>query len=279
MRNFAGFGRSRSSLLASPLSPLLAPLKLPKGVSHSKRILRSSPKPALSWNFLCSSRNNRSCSPQSITHSQPSCYSSLQSMTSSSVHYRTLSVHGLEDDAPSPIPPSSASFLTRRSSFSSPDVKPFSMNSHRKYSDAPSLPFSETPSRRQRTLPKNSKCLRITAYLGWTLAGLLFVVLVVNHSSISPSEHIQNGLARVREHPFASRLLDNVGLNAVGTGGTGAVRVSHASKPGRTPSATGAKKMSGGTKSSVTIVSSFYRIDTGKKHRISGKFEADLDIL
>ncbi|GAA5823002.1 hypothetical protein JCM5353_007849 [Sporobolomyces roseus] len=187
-------------------------------------------------------------------------------MASSGVHYRTLSVHGLEDDTPSPIPASSASFLTRRSSFSSPDVKPFSINSHRKYSDAPSLPFSETPSKRQRTLPRNSKCLRTTAYLGWTLAGLLFVVLVVNQSSISPSEHIQNGLARVREHPFASKLLDNVGLNKVGTG---AVRVSHASKPGRTPSATGSKKMSGGVKSPVTIVSSFYRIDTGKKHRIS----------
>lgn len=190
-------------------------------------------------------------------------------MASSGVHYRTLSVHGLEDDTPSPIPASSASFLTRRSSFSSPDVKPFSINSHRKYSDAPSLPFSETPSKRQRTLPRNSKCLRTTAYLGWTLAGLLFVVLVVNQSSISPSEHIQNGLARVREHPFASKLLDNVGLNKVGTG---AVRVSHASKPGRTPSATGSKKMSGGVKSPVTIVSSFYRIDTGKKHRISGRF-------
>jgi hypothetical protein len=109
--------------------------------------------------------------------------------------------------------------------------------------------------------------LRITAYLGWTLAGLLFVVLLVSQSSISPSEHLKSGLAIVREHPLASKLFDDIGLNKMGSG---AQKVSHASKPGRTASGTGSK-MSGGTKAQVTIVSSFYRIDSGKKHRVSGE--------
>ncbi|GAA5954821.1 hypothetical protein JCM3765_007784 [Sporobolomyces pararoseus] len=186
-------------------------------------------------------------------------------MTSSGVHYRALSFAGLDED-PSPAPSTSASFLTRRSSF---DVKPFPI--HRKYSDEPndsdSSILAEARARQVRPLPRNSKCLRITAYLGWTLAGLLFVVLLVSQSSISPSEHLKSGLAIVREHPLASKLFDDIGFNKVNSG---AQKVSHASKPGRTSSATGTgNKMTAGTKAPVTIVSSFYRIDTGKKHRVS----------
>ncbi|GAA5976877.1 hypothetical protein JCM5350_007275 [Sporobolomyces pararoseus] len=187
-------------------------------------------------------------------------------MTSSGVHYRALSFAGLDED-PSPAPSTSASFLTRRSSF---DVKPFPI--HRKYSDEPnesdSSLLAEARARQVRPLPRNSKCLRITAYLGWTLAGLLFVVLLVSQSSISPSEHIKSGLAIVREHPLTSKLFDDIGFNKVDSG---AQKVSHASKPGRTTtSSTGTgNKMSAGTKAPVTIVSSFYRIDSGKKHRVS----------
>lgn len=184
-------------------------------------------------------------------------------MTSSGVHYRALSIAGL-DDAPSPAPSTGASLLTRRSSF---DIKPFPI--HRKYSDEPdsdSSLLTEARSRSVRPLPRNSRCLRITAYLGWTLAGLLFVVLVVSQSSISPSEHLRSGFAIVREHPLTSKLLD-IGLNKVDFG---AQRVSHASKPGRTKATGTGNKMSAGKKASVTIVSSFYRIDSGKKHRVSG---------
>lgn len=194
-----------------------------------------------------------------------------RSMASSSVHYRALSFAGLDDSTPSPAPSTSASFLTRRSSF---DVKPFPV--HRKYSDEPessdSSLLADARARQVRPLPKNSKCLRVTAYLGWTLALLLFVVLVVGQSSVSPSEHIRSGLAIVREHPLASKLFDDIGFNKLES--NAAQKVSHASKPGRTSSSsttagTGTK-MSGGLKAPVTIVSSFYRIDTGKKHRVSG---------
>ncbi|GAA5887178.1 hypothetical protein JCM16303_002217 [Sporobolomyces ruberrimus] len=183
-------------------------------------------------------------------------------MTSSGVHYRALSIAGL-DDAPSPAPSTGASLLTRRSSF---DIKPFPI--HRKYSDEPdsdSSLLTEARSRSVRPLPRNSRCLRITAYLGWTLAGLLFVVLVVSQSSISPSEHLRSGFAIVREHPLTSKLLD-IGLNKVDFG---AQRVSHASKPGRTKATGTGNKISAGKKAPVTIVSSFYRIDSGKKHRVS----------
>ncbi|GAA6011354.1 hypothetical protein JCM11491_002755 [Sporobolomyces phaffii] len=185
-------------------------------------------------------------------------------MASSSVHYRTLSFAGLDDSEPSPAPSTSASLLTRRSSF---DVKPFPV--HRKYSDEPdsdSSLLADARTRQVRPLPKNSKCLRITAYLGWTLAGLLFVVLVVSQSTVSPSEHLRSGLAIVREHPLASKLLD-IGLNKAGSGA--AQKVSHASKPGRTSATAAANKMSAGSNAPVTIVSSFYRIDSGKKHRVS----------
>lgn len=193
-------------------------------------------------------------------------------MASSSVHYRALSFAGLDDSTPSPAPSTSASFLTRRSSF---DVKPFPVR--RKYSDEPessdSSLLADARARQVRLLPRNSKCLRVTAYLGWTLALLLFVVLVVGQSSVSPSEHIRSGLAIVREHRLASKLFDDIGFNKLES--NAAQKVSHASKPGRTSSSssttagTGAK-MSAGLKAPVTIVSSFYRIDTGKKHRVSG---------
>ena len=92
----------------------------------------------------------------------------------------------------------------------------------------------------------------------------------MSQSSISPSEHIKSGLAIVREHPLTSKLFDDIGFNKVDSG---AQKVSHASRPGRTTtSSTGTgNKMSAGTKAPVTIVSSFYRIDSGKKHRVSGK--------
>ncbi|GAA5894452.1 uncharacterized protein JCM6883_002107 [Sporobolomyces salmoneus] len=185
-------------------------------------------------------------------------------MASSSVHYRALSIAGLDDSTTSST--SSAPLLTRRSSI---DVKPFSIE--RKYSDEPpsdAALLDEARSRQVRPLPKNSKCLRISAYLGWALAMLLLVVLLVGRSSVSPSEHIRSGLARVREHPLASKLFDDIGFSKIEP--TAALKVSHASRPGGNNSTAGnGSKMVGGLKAPVTIVSSFYRIDSGKKHRVS----------
>ncbi|GAA5923897.1 uncharacterized protein JCM15063_005493 [Sporobolomyces koalae] len=179
-------------------------------------------------------------------------------MASSSVHFKALSLAGLDDDRTS----TAASQLTRRSSI---DVKPFP--AARKYSDDPSNDDSdsrllaEARSRTVRPLPRNSRCLRITAYLGWSLAALLLVILVVSQSSVSPSERIQHGIDKVRQHPFASALLDKTSSLA------SAIHVHKLSRPANSVGASASDSTRSNT--SVTIVSSFYRIDSGKKHRVS----------
>jgi hypothetical protein len=181
----------------------------------------------------------------------------------SSSHYRALSVTGLA---------SSSSNLARRTSL---DVK------------SDSLPLSNDPSNdlladaysRRPRLPRNYRWLRASAVAGWSLAAVLFLVLVLSHPSIAPnvpSSFNLGGLGGLRSE--AVEAVEEVATSARG-------RVD-AELVGMVPSAQeskaavenkGAKKLPpSGLQAPVSIISSFYRVDNGKKHRVSGSFFSSL---
>ncbi|BGP37220.1 hypothetical protein JCM10449v2_001125 [Rhodotorula kratochvilovae] len=178
----------------------------------------------------------------------------------SSAHYRALSVTGLAD--PSSSSSSDDSGLSRRPSvaFNKRISVPYA-----RQSEAGLL--GDALSSRRLNLPRNYRILRLSAYLGWTLAGVLLLVLVVNRPT-APSElqHLRQlqrfGLGSgLREAATAVRVkaaAASAGTVARPTGGLAGIKDE------------GEHMLAApGTTSPVTIVSSFYRVDNGKKHRVS----------
>ncbi|GAA5863323.1 hypothetical protein JCM1840_007487 [Sporobolomyces johnsonii] len=180
---------------------------------------------------------------------------------SSAVHYRALSVTGLESPA--------ISTVQRRTSF---DAKSSTDLPHlcRKPSDHDPDPLlADAYSRRVRLPPRNYRCMRITAYLGWTFAAILFIVIVASQTMVTPAAQMPRlGLGRTRPAggAVASQLVKGEAV-VVSTLASVGEDVARATPTASTSSA--GKKMAGGAQAPVTIVSSFYRVVNGKKHRVS----------
>jgi hypothetical protein len=179
----------------------------------------------------------------------------------SSSHYRALSVTGLA---------SSSSNLARRTSL---DVK------------TDSLPLSNDPSNdlladayaRRPRLPRNYRWLRASAVAGWSLAAVLFLVLVLSHPSIAPnvpSSLNLGGFGGMRSQ--AVEAVEEVATSARGkVDAELAGMVPSAQESKAAVASKGAKKLPpSGLQAPVSIVSSFYRVDNGKKHRVSGSFSS-----
>ncbi|GAA6015566.1 hypothetical protein JCM10207_008128 [Rhodosporidiobolus poonsookiae] len=168
-------------------------------------------------------------------------------------HYRALSVTGLAQ-------PSSTT--SRRTSV---DLKSESLPlNHDPHSDL----LQDAYSRRSR-LPRNYRSMRIIAYAGWTVAGVLFLVLILSHTDYVPEYS-----------PFAlGRMGGAAGVEAVQDVATEMRGKVEAASAGMTASASEVKKAEAnkgahklppsGLEAPVTIISSFYRVDNGKKHRVS----------
>lgn len=122
-------------------------------------------------------------------------------------------------------------------------------------------------SARPTRLPRTYRCLRTSAFLGWTLSFLLLITLVVSHSTMAPE------IPRVDLRGMAlSGGKAVVGAKEVGVAATVLKDLPQADNA----VVAGQKELAypqraGGLQSRVTIVSGFYRIDSGKKHRVSGE--------
>lgn len=120
---------------------------------------------------------------------------------------------------------------------------------------------------RPARLPRTYRCLRTSAFIGWTLSFLLLITLVVSHSTMAPE------IPRVDLRGMAlSGGRAVVGAPDVGVAATVLKDLPQADKA----VVAGQKELAypqraGGLQSRVTIVSGFYRIDSGKKHRVSGE--------
>jgi len=118
------------------------------------------------------------------------------------------------------------------------------------YLASDALLLKEASRRSQRALPRSATCFHRTAMAGWALAVILLMTLVVSHSTLTPE------IKRVDLSHLPHHALDLVGKAAFD-----AVRGNH--------DLAEYNPIIGGLQSTVTIVSSFYRIDTGKKHSVS----------
>ncbi|KPV77035.1 uncharacterized protein RHOBADRAFT_42248 [Rhodotorula graminis WP1] len=176
----------------------------------------------------------------------------------SSSHYRALSVTGLTD------PPAS---FSRSSTDAGPTRRPsvtYSKRASTQHADRPDAGLLlHDPSARARLagVPRNYRRLRLAAYLGWALAGVLVVALAASHGTVPSELRDLRPLAGVRD--AAAR----VGAAAAGRAArppTGA-----GAQSGHASAAAAAAATASGETSPVTIVSSFYRVDSGKKHRVS----------
>lgn len=174
---------------------------------------------------------------------------------SQGAHYRAISVTGL--------PPSSNN-LSRRSSLANSDALPLKPTSSQ---DLPTDFLSRRPH-----FPRNYRWLRISAYAGWAVAAILSLTLLLNHPRIAPT------VSSLDLGRFGGLRLDTV--VTVGDRAAGLRGKVDAELTGMVPSAKelkaavaskGVKLLpSSGLQAPVSIVSSFYRVDNGKKHRVSG---------
>lgn len=93
-------------------------------------------------------------------------------------------------------------------------------------------------------LPANYRRIRTLAIFGWSTSVLLFLYLCISNPSFSPSISRISNLNRGRPIPAQDTAVALI--------------------------------VKGGVTSRVTIVSGFYRIDSGKKHKVSGKMSPSL---
>lgn len=109
-------------------------------------------------------------------------------------------------------------------------------------------------------LPRSYRNLRTSAFLGWTISFVLLITLVVSHSTMAPE------IPRVDLRGMAlggGRVLASPKEN--GAVATGLQQIKEPFNDLQYPD------KAGGLQSRVTIVSGFYRIESGKKHRVSGE--------
>ncbi|KAK4050568.1 hypothetical protein OIO90_005035 [Microbotryomycetes sp. JL221] len=142
------------------------------------------------------------------------------------------------------------------------------------------LPGHHSGATRAR-LPRTYRWLRMSAMIGWLLAMLLLVTLVFSHSTMAPEiERVDLGKlvpSRVNmgwnwgNRPGDSSLVDDqAALTGEQKAELAGLDVDDLKSLGHAPGATSGSKLSSDTyQSRVTIVSSFYRITSGKKHRVS----------
>ncbi|BGP13219.1 hypothetical protein JCM10213_005011 [Rhodosporidiobolus nylandii] len=168
---------------------------------------------------------------------------------SSSTHYRALSVTGLANP--------SSSGTTRRSSV---DLKSESLPlSHDPHADL----LSDAYARRPR-VPRNYRLMRLAAYGGWAVAGVLFLVLVVSNSSYAPD--------MAQYAPFGGEGGGRETAQDAATSVRSRLKAEVVEKTASEVHSTEAvvqRLPPAGMQAPVTIVSSFYRVDNGKKHRVS----------
>ncbi|GAA6029993.1 hypothetical protein JCM8097_009205 [Rhodosporidiobolus ruineniae] len=167
--------------------------------------------------------------------------------------YRALSVTGLANPTTAP---------SRRSSVDL-EKETLPLVNDQSHSDL----LNDAYARRPR-LPRNYRSMRLIAYAGWAVAGVLFLVLVVTQSGYD------TGLPR-----FGAGGEARAGVKAVQEAATSLRGKVDAVSAGMVPSAQESKAAvaskgehklpPSGLKAPVTIVSSFYRVDNGKKHRVS----------
>jgi hypothetical protein len=124
---------------------------------------------------------------------------------------------------------------------------------------------------RQR-LPRNYRCLRTSAFIGWIVSIALFIALVVSHSTIAPPlRPLDLGMLRLRAGG------GRAGASKLDVMGGRGVRIQKAVAGAGAGDGHGEKELAypdraEGLQSRVTIVSGFYQIDSWKKHRVSGAF-------
>ncbi|GAA5974128.1 hypothetical protein JCM11641_003451 [Rhodosporidiobolus odoratus] len=170
---------------------------------------------------------------------------------SSAAHYRALSVTGLAN-------PSSTTSRRPSVDFKS-ETLPLAHESHAEL-------LNDAYARRPR-VPRNLRSLRFAAYAGWGLAGLLFLVLLVSNSSYAPSvaQYAPFGGAG-RGAEVAQEAVTSVRgkVEAELVGMTASAQESASAEIKQVQ-----KLPIAGMQAPVTIISSFYRVDNGKKHRVS----------
>ncbi|GAA6047937.1 hypothetical protein JCM3770_006434 [Rhodotorula araucariae] len=177
----------------------------------------------------------------------------------SSAHYRALSVTGLPD--------SSSSSGSDDSGLSWRPSVVFNKRISNLYTDQSDAGLFGGVHARCLQLSRNYRLLRLSAYFGWTVAGVLLFVLVVQQSGAS------NELQRFTQ---LQHFRLGSGTREVATTVRAALDVASAGRMARPTGRFAAAGDAGehtlaapGTTSPVTIVSSFYRVDNGKKHRVS----------
>ncbi|GAA6061179.1 hypothetical protein JCM10212_002392 [Sporobolomyces blumeae] len=148
------------------------------------------------------------------------------------VRYEALPTGTPDSFASSVASPAASTLYSRKDSFD-PDAE---------------LLLRDSRQRRNAPRPRGYRCLRLSAVAGWTLVIFLLVVLA------GKSERIRDKIDVVRHHPYAHKLLGSTEADKDALGREASVSP---------------KKMTTGIRKPVTIVSSFYRIETGKKHRVS----------
>ena len=197
------------------------------------------------------------CSPCAPTH---------RAMSSS--HYQALSVAGLADPPPSSTSRTSTdgAGLTRRSSVTYAKRASVQLP-HR--TDAGLLLHDPSARARLSAVPRNYRRLRLSAYLGWSLAAILLVALAARDvpvpGELSDLRPLGGGVRPSSWRNAAARVRSKAGAASEGR----TARPTAAAGASAHTSATAASAASGES-SPVTIVSSFYRVDSGKKHRVSG---------
>lgn len=186
----------------------------------------------------------------------------------SSSHYQALSVAGLADPPPSSTSRTSTdgAGLTRRSSVTYAKRASVQLP-HR--TDAGLLLHDPSARARLSAVPRNYRRLRLSAYLGWSLAAILLVALAARDvpvpGELSDLRPLGGGVRPSSWRNAAARVRSKAGAGSEGR----AARPTAAAGASAHTSATAASAASGES-SPVTIVSSFYRVDSGKKHRVSG---------
>lgn len=178
----------------------------------------------------------------------------------SAPHYRALSVTSLVD--PSSRPSIDAG-LTRRSSVD--NGKRASVQGA--YQSHAGLLDDPQARARFSSLPRNYRRLRLSAYLGWAVATILLIALAVSQSPASNDLRQLGPLGAMRSSAWRSSA-------SAMRGKVGAASAGRLSKPTGSAAALDASMHASAAPASiaspVTIVSSFYRVDSGKKHRVSG---------
>jgi hypothetical protein len=114
--------------------------------------------------------------------------------------------------------------------------------------------------------PRNYRILRRSANLGWLVSLSLFITLVLSHSTLAPPIqcfHLDSLKAFPKTfripYPYGNEQRYDPALQRLGANSTdddvNPVRTHHHNK----------------VQYNVTIASGFYRVDSGKKHRVDGK--------